>query len=108
MLFRSGENDSTKDINFSLELKEYRKIKTKKKKKKEKVTKKMAAPIMQRTSKELEGTIYTIKKGDDLFKVSKTMTGSTANWLALYKQNKDIIGDNPKALFPGQRLVVRL
>ena len=63
---------------------------------------------MQRTSKELEGTIYTIKKGDDLFKVSKTMTGSTANWLALYKQNKDIIGDNPKALFPGQRLVVRL
>ncbi len=106
--FTWGENDSTKDINFSLEFKEYRKVKTKKKKNKEKVTKKMTAPIMQRTSKELEGTIYTIKKGDDLFKVSKTMTGSTANWLALYEQNKDIIGDNPKTLFPGQRLVVKL
>ena len=65
-------------------------------------------PSIRSLAQDIRISVMTIKKADDLFKVSKTMTGSTANWLALYEQNKDIIGDNPKTLFPGQRLVVKL
>lgn len=103
-----GENDGSKDINFTLEFKEYRKPKIKGKKKKEKITKKVAFPITQRPVKEIADTIYTVKKNDDLCKIAKVVTGSSANWRAVYLQNKDLIGDNPKALFPGQRLVVKV
>ncbi len=105
--FTWGENDGTKDINFTLEFKEYRKPKIKGKKKKEKVAKKIILPITQRPVKEVEATIYTVKKNDDLFKIAKNTTGSTSNWNAIYLQNKELIGDNPRLLFPGQRLVVK-
>lgn len=106
--FTWGENDGSGDINFTLEFKEYRKPVIKGKKKKEKVTKKIALPITQRPVKEIEDAIYTVKKDDNLFKIAKTVTGSSANWKAVYLQNKELIGDNPKALFPGQRLVVKI
>ncbi|MCI9078994.1 MAG: LysM peptidoglycan-binding domain-containing protein [Lachnospiraceae bacterium] len=106
--FTWGENDGSEDINFTLEFKEYRKPEIKGKKKKEKVTKKVALPITQRPVKEIEDTIYTVKKNDDLCKIAKNVTGSSANWRALYLQNLDVIGDNPRSLFPGQRLVVKV
>ena len=103
-----GENDCTGDINFTLEFKEYRKPKIKGKKKKEKVTKKVILPFTERTSKEITDTIYEVKKNDDLCRIAKTITGSSANWQAIFQQNRDVIGDNPRALFPGQRLVVKV
>ncbi len=106
--FTWGENDGSKDINFTLEFKEYRKPVIKGRKTKEKVTKKIAFPITQRPVKEIEDTIYTVKKGDDLCKIAKVVTGSSANWRAVYLQNKELIGDNPEVLFPGQRLVVKV
>lgn len=106
--FTWGENDGSKDINFTLEFKEYRKPVIKGRKNKEKVTKKIALPITQRPVKEIEDAIYTVKKGDDLCKIAKVVTGSSANWRAVYLQNKELIGDNPEVLFPGQRLVVKV
>lgn len=107
--FTYGENDASKDINFTLEFKEYRKPKTKKrKKKKEKVTGKIITPEWNRQTKEITDAAYTVKKGDSLFKISKHLTGSSANWLAVYEQNKDAIGDNPSRIYPGQKLVIRL
>lgn len=104
--FTWGENDGTKDINFTLEFKEYRKVKVKTSKRKEKVTKKVTAAATQRTSKAVESTTYTVVKGDNLSKIAKNLTGSSANWKAIYNQNKSVIGSNPNLIYPGQRLVI--
>lgn len=103
-----GENDGTKDVNFTLEFKEYRKVKVKVKKKKEKVSKKVKLATTKRKSKKVKSTVYTVKKGDNLCIISKKLTGSTANRTAIYCQNKTVIGDNPEILRPGQRLVIRV
>lgn len=106
--FTWGENDGTKDINFTLEFKEYRKVKVKKDRKKEKVTNKVTPAATQRAAKEVKSATYTVVKGDNLSKIAKKLTGSSANWLAIYKQNKGVIGDNPAAIYPGQQLVVKI
>ena len=103
-----GENDGTKDINFTLELKEYRKIKIKTTGKLETVTKRIMLVETQRTTKEVKSTTYTVIKGDNLCKIAKKLTGSSANWMAIYNQNKNVIGNNPNRLYPGQRLVIRV
>ena len=104
--FTWGENDGTKDIHFTLEFLEYRKVKVKTSKKKETVTKKVMSVPTQRTSKAVESTTYTVVKGDNLSKIAKNLTGSSANWRAIYNQNIGVIGDNPNLIYPGQRLVI--
>lgn len=106
--FTWGENDGTKDINFTLEFKEYRKVKVKTSKRKEKVTKKVTAAATQRTAKAVNSTTYTVKKGDCLSMIAKNLTGSSANWRAIYNQNKGVIGDNPNLIYPGQNLVINV
>lgn len=103
--FTWGENDGTKDINFTLEFKEYRKVKVVTKRKEE-VTDSIMEADTQRTSKTVESTTYIVVKGDNLSKIAKNLTGSSANWKAIYNQNKDVIGDNPSLIYPGQGLVI--
>ena len=45
--------------------------------------------------------IYTVKKGDNLSKIAKKFN---TTWRAIYKKNKDIIGNNPNLIYPGQKL----
>lgn len=106
--FTWGENDGTKDINFTLQLKEYRKVAVKAKKKKEKATKKVQLSHFRRASKMMDSAAYRVVKGDSLCKIAKKLTGSSANWYAIYSQNKGVIGDDPNRIYPGQRLVVRI
>ena len=106
--FTWGENDGTKDINFTLEFKEYRKVKVKTTKKKEKVTKKVTPAATERAAKEVKSTTYTVVKGDNLSKIAKNLTGSSANWQAIYNQNKGAIGGNPNLIYPGQQLVINV
>lgn len=106
--FTWGENDGTKDINFTLEFKEYRKVKVKTTKKKETVTKKVTPAATERAAKEVKSTTYTVVKGDNLSKIAKNLTGSSANWQAIYNQNKGVIGGNPNLIYPGQQLVINV
>lgn len=103
-----GENDGSKDINYTLEFKEYRKVKIKAGKQKETMTTKVAIATTQRTSKTVESQTYTVVNGDTLSKIAKKTTGSTANWKAIYNQNKSLIGSNPNAIYPGQKLVINI
>lgn len=95
-----GENDGTKDINFSIEFKEYRKVKI--------FTPDMIPAEPQRTEKEVKSTTYTVVKGDNLSKIAKNLTGNSANWKKIYEQNKAVIGGNPNRIYPGQQLVVNV
>lgn len=100
-----GENEGTKDIHFSLECKEYRKVNVYVRQE-TKATNKIEPVATQRMVKPVKNTIYTVVKGDCLIGIAKKITGSTANWKAIYLQNKDTIGGNPNKIYPGQRLVI--
>lgn len=104
--FTWGENDGTKDINFTLEFKEYRKVKVKTTEKKEPLPQRVTPAATQRPAKEVSSTTYTVVKGDNLSKIAKNLTGNSANWKAIYEQNKDVIGGNPNLIYPGQQLVI--
>ena len=95
-----GENDCTKDINFTIEFKEYRKV----------VVKNISAATAepQRAAKEVKSTTYTVVKGDNLSKIAKNLTGSSGNWKTIYEQNKGVIGGNPNLIYPGQQLVINV
>lgn len=45
----------------------------------------------------VSGETYTVASGDYLSKIE-------ADWRALYERNRDVIGDNPDLIFPGQQL----
>lgn len=106
--FTWGENDGTKDINFTLEFKEYRKVRIKTKVKQESLPQKVEPAATERPAKEVSSTTYTVAKGDNLCKIAKNLTGSSANWKAIYEQNKNVIGGNPNLLYPGQQLVIKV
>lgn len=106
--FTWGENDGTKDINFTLEFKEYRKVKVTTKPEKETLSSKVVPAVTERGAKEVGSTTYTVIKGDNLSKIAKKLTGSSANWKAIYEQNKEVIGGNPSLIYPGQQLVIKI
>lgn len=51
-----------------------------------------------------EGTMYTVKKGDT---ISSIAAKYKMNWKTLYNQNKNIIGNNPDKIYPGQVLKIK-
>ena len=106
--FTWGENDGTKDISFSLEFTEYRKVNVVKSKIKEPVPPVVVPAATQRPAQAVESTTYTVVKGDNLSKIAKRLTGNSANWKAIYNQNKGVIGGNPNLIYPGQKLVINV
>lgn len=52
------------------------------------------------------GSTYTVKKGDSLWKIAKQLCGSGADWKKIYEANKDIIGENPNLIYPGQTFTI--
>lgn len=106
--FTWGENDATGDINFTLELKEYRRVRVPPSGLRERASGKLAPAATQRAAKDVKSTTYTVVKGDTLCKIAKNLTGSSANWQAIYEQNKGVIGGNPNLIYPGQQLVVKV
>jgi nucleoid-associated protein YgaU len=50
-----------------------------------------------------EGTVYTVQSGDSLGKIG---SHHGVSWQAIYEANKDLIGDNPDLIHPGQELKI--
>jgi nucleoid-associated protein YgaU len=50
------------------------------------------------------GRTYTIAKGDSLSKIAKRIYGDAQQWRRIYEANREIIGDNPDLIHPGQAL----
>ena len=101
--FSYGEQDATGDIYYTLYIKEYKKIKTKK----ATVTIATVKPST-RTTKAPEassGTTYTVKSGDCLWKIAKQFYGNGAQYTKIYNANKDKI-KNPNLIYAGQVLTI--
>ncbi|MCM3784311.1 LysM peptidoglycan-binding domain-containing protein [Neobacillus mesonae] len=98
------------DIYFTIQLKEYVFISTKKK---SDGNTNSNAGTKPQTSAERPSTVdkaksYTVKSGDSLFKIAAKpeVYGDGNDWRKLYDKNKLVIGANPNVLKPGQKLVI--
>lgn len=56
--------------------------------------------IKETNNKEI---IYVVKKGDNLTKIAKKYN---TTWKAIYKKNKELIGDNPNLILVGWKLKI--
>ena len=68
-------------------------------------TKKYIDP--EKYSKEYESLnnnkYYVVKRGDNLSKIAKKFN---TTWQKIYNKNKDVIGNNPNLIYPGQILYI--
>lgn len=60
---------------------------------------------MERVTPEHRISTYTVMKGDTLSSIARKLTGS-ADYGAIYIQNKALIGDNPNNITPGMQLII--
>ncbi|AUO05457.1 terminase [Paenibacillus jamilae] len=99
--FRGGEYG---DVNFDLSLRTWSEMKVAKKA----GTGSKSATVNKkpRTDMKEKKKIYTVKSGDSLSKIAKLELGDSSQWSRIYQLNKKIIGKNPNAIKPGQKLVL--
>jgi nucleoid-associated protein YgaU len=50
--------------------------------------------------------IYVVKSGDSLSKIAKELMGDAKRWPEIYELNKELIGDDPNLIHPGQELKI--
>jgi nucleoid-associated protein YgaU len=50
------------------------------------------------------GKTYVVKSGDSLSKIAKEVLGDAKRWPEIHELNKDLIGENPNVIHPGQKL----
>ena len=98
-----GEQDATGDIYYTCNLKEYKKIKTKR----ATVTIATVKPTVRATKPQATNTArtYTVKRGDCLWKIAKQFYGSGAQYTKIYNANRDKI-KNPNLIYPNQVLTI--
>lgn len=49
---------------------------------------------------------YIVRSGDNLWNISQHFSGHGERWGELYRLNGDVIGANPRLIFPGQELTI--
>jgi len=104
--FTWGERGGSRDVEYSLKLKEYRFIQVK-----QVGTNTTAQASKLKTNSSRPDTkeqpkTYTVKPGDSLFLIAKKVLGDGSKWQAVYAKNKSTIGPNPNQIKPGQVLVI--
>lgn len=101
--FTWGERGGSRDVDYSLSLKEYRFIQVKQIRE---VKQADASLIKERPDARETPKTYTIKSGDSLSLIAKKIYGDTGKWNDLFAANKSVIGSNPNLIKPGQVLQV--
>lgn len=103
--FNWGEQDATEDIYFTIRLKEYKRIKTKRanievetEPPKQREEKKPEAP--QETRK------YTVKSGDCLWKIAKQFYGNGAQYTKIVNANSVFKSRSPDLIYTGEVLII--
>lgn len=100
--FSYGERDGTRDIYYTLALKEYRKPSTEKVK--SSATEKASTRTVQ-DKKTNSGKTYTVKEGDTLWSISKRKYGDNNHIQAIVDNNSSTI-KNPNKIQVGQVILL--
>lgn len=105
--FNWGERDATGDIYYTLALKEYKRIKTKKAN-----IKVETDPPVTRETKSPENTgsttrQYTVKSGDCLWNIAKQYYGNGAQYTKIVNANQQIFSKrSPNLIYAGEVLTI--
>ena len=59
--------------------------------------------VLNVTAPDSTETTYTVQSGDSLSKIG---AHHKVSWHSIYEANKDLIGDNPDVIHPGQQLKI--
>lgn len=98
----SGGDVGTYD--YDITLKEYREVTLKS------VTVSDSVATVQDTVARVDSAdvpkTYTVKSGDCLYNISKSLYGDGAKYSEIYAANKSVIGSNPNLIKPGQVLTI--
>jgi len=97
--FTWGERGGSRDVDYSLKLKEYRFIQVKQISQVQQI---VLSP--ERPNTKPEPSSYTVKSGDSLFMIAKRALGDGNRWREIYEKNESVIGANPNLIKPGQVL----
>jgi LysM repeat protein len=54
----------------------------------------------------IPGSTYTIQQGDSLFSIAQQAYGDGNQWQKIYDANKQVIGDDPNLIRPGELLLI--
>lgn len=100
-----GENDSSGDIFFSVDFKEYRTLNIPVSSLATSEPAEAAVETAQRTVQVEAVKSYTVVKGDTLTGIARKTMGTT-NWNSLYEANKSTIGGNPNYIQIGMVLTI--
>lgn len=104
--FEWGESDATGDIYFTLEFKEYRHLSIPVSSLSQSAGVLSESSVMRSGEPDVaSANTYTVMTGDCLSSIARKLTGS-ADWHALYEQNKELIGSNPNLIYAGQVLTI--
>ena len=114
--FEWSENDGTGDINYTLTFKEHRGVSVGTSTVVTMSSLENGGDAVAVEDKTLEesprtepetasGTTYTVKAGDSLSTIARQLTGS-ADWHAIYEQNKAAIGADPNMIMDGMTLTI--
>ena len=99
----SEEGGDPDSIYYKIKLKEYREVKVRQVQ--VNITTKVATVSSQatRTDNRVQEKTYTVKSGDCLWNIAKSLLGSVSRYTEIYNLNKDKI-KNPNLIYPGQVL----
>ena len=100
--FNYGERDGSGDVYYTLDLKDYRRLKVKTIAKKKEIKQETKRPVPTKPKQKT----YVVKKGDNLWNISKRFYGNGNQWKKIYNANKKVIGSNPNLIYPKQRYVI--
>ncbi|MDR0268366.1 LysM peptidoglycan-binding domain-containing protein [Paenibacillus sp.] len=101
--FRGGEPG---DVYFEITLRTWRELKVAKIAGASSGKTAVTANKNPRVDMKAKNKTYTVKPGDSLSKIAKLELGSSSEWNRIYKLNQKMIGSNPNAIKPGQKLVL--
>lgn len=96
----SEDNKSNGDINYIIDLREYRPMNTPKVDTKSVAMVQNESRIQGATKK--KANTYTVISGDYLIKIARKVYGDGNKWRKIYDANKSVIGKNPNLIYPGQ------
>lgn len=102
--FEWGERAGSRDVDYTLQLKEFRFVTVTKVD--SFTVKALAASATTRPDTKPQTKTYTVRSGDSLSTIAKRVYGDSSKWRQIYDANKAAIGSDPNKLKVGLVLVI--